>query len=64
MLYFKERYLDTADMMVSRAEAYSAKLRRLGLDERNMGRFGPTKEQLLEALDQMGYTYGLNKRPK
>ena len=64
LLYFKERYLDTADMMVSRAEAYSAKLRRLGLDERNMGRFGPTKEQLLEALDQMGYTYGLNKRPK
>lgn len=64
LLYFKEKFLDANDDCYPKADAFSAKLRKLGLDEKNMGRFGPTKEQLLEALDQMGYTYGLNKRHK
>ena len=64
LLYFKERYVDESHPEREKMDAYSSKLRKLGLDEANMGRFGPTKGQLVQALNQLGYTLNLNKKRK
>ncbi len=48
LLYFKKRFVALDHPKRSEWEAFSEKLRSLGLDE-SMG-FGPTKEQLLELL--------------
>jgi hypothetical protein len=61
LLYFKERLVAKDSPLRADAEAFSRKLERLGLNEQQVGRFGPTKEQLSKALNQMGYSYGLKK---
>ncbi|MDB4298267.1 DNA phosphorothioation-associated putative methyltransferase [bacterium] len=61
LLYFKERLIQKDSPLRAKAEAFSRKLERLGLNEEQVGRFGPTKEQLSSALNQMGYSYGLKK---
>lgn len=61
LLYFKERLLPKDSPLKEKAEAFTRKLSRLGLSEEQVGRFGPTKEQLSKALNQMGYTYGIKK---
>jgi DNA phosphorothioation-associated putative methyltransferase len=61
LLYFKERLIAKDSPLRANAEAFSRKLERLGLNEAQVGRFGPTKEQLSKALNQLGYTYGLKK---
>ena len=61
LLYFKERLLAKDSPLRANAEAFSRKLERLGLNEQQVGRFGPTREQLSKALNQMGYSYGLKK---
>lgn len=61
LLYFKERIVSKDSPLQAKAEAFSRKLAQLGLNEEQVGRFGPTKEQLSKALNQMGYSYGLKK---
>jgi DNA phosphorothioation-associated putative methyltransferase len=61
LLYFKERLVAKDSPLRPKAEAFSRKLERLGLNEAQIGKFGPTKEQLSKALNQMGYSYGLKK---
>lgn len=61
LLYFKERLISADSPLRAKAERFSRKLERLGLNEEQVGRFGPTKEQLTRALNQMGYGYGLKK---
>ena len=61
LLYFKERIISKDSPLRTKAEAFSRKLERLGLNEEQVGRFGPTKEQLSKALNQMGYSYGMKK---
>jgi DNA phosphorothioation-associated putative methyltransferase len=61
LLYFKERLVAKDSPLRADAEAFSRKLERLGLNEQQVGRFGPTKEQLSKALNQMGYSYELKK---
>ena len=61
LLYFKERLLAKDSSLIPKAEKFTRKLERLGLNEEQVGRFGPTKEQLSQALNQMGYSYGLKK---
>jgi DNA phosphorothioation-associated putative methyltransferase len=61
LLYYKERLISKDSLLRAKAEAFSRKLDRLGLNEEQVGRFGPTKEQLSSALNQMGYSYGLEK---
>ncbi|MGJ8723944.1 MAG: DNA phosphorothioation-associated putative methyltransferase [Roseibacillus sp.] len=61
LLYFKERLVAKDSPLRAKAETFSRRLARLGLNEEQVGRFGPTKEQLTKALKQMGYSYGLKK---
>lgn len=61
LLYFKERLVAKDSPLRAKAEAFSRKLERLGLNEAQVGKFGPTKEQLSRALKQMGYSYDLKK---
>ena len=61
LLYFKERFVAKDSPMAPKAKAFARKLERLGLNREQVGRFGPTKEQLSQALNQMGYSYGLKK---
>ena len=61
LLYYKERLVSKDSSLRAKAEAFSRKLERLGLNEEQVGRYGPTKEQLANALKQMGYSYGMKK---
>jgi hypothetical protein len=59
LLYFKERFMaadhpDRGDM-----EKFSAKVRKLGFDEKAIGR-GPSREQLKLILDSQGLNENFN----
>ena len=60
LLYFKERFLPKDHRKRSEMEAFSAKLRKLGLDERSVG-FGPDKASFLAIVEAAGLNTALNK---
>ena len=64
LLYFKERFVEESYPGIEKMRRYSTRLRALGLDEQNMGRYGPSKNKLTLALDQLGYSLSLNKKRK
>lgn len=61
MLFFKERFLPPEYPGRDKMEAYSKRLRKLGLNESNIG-YGPSKEAFQAALNRLNLTWGLNRR--
>jgi len=59
LLYFKERFLPSEHPKRSEMEAFSAKLRKLGLDESSIG-FGPDQQSFRELLLEAGLNEKLN----
>jgi hypothetical protein len=60
LLCFKERFLGPDHPRLAEMQAFSAKLRKLGISEQMAG--GPTKEELVKMLDREGLNENLNKR--
>jgi hypothetical protein len=60
LLYFKERFLSANDPGRIEMEAFSAKLRKLGLSDAAV--LGPTKKGLAELREKAGLNENLNKR--
>jgi DNA phosphorothioation-associated putative methyltransferase len=59
LLYFKERFLAKDHPGRAMMEKFSAKLRKLGFDEKTIG-FGPDKENFLSQVDAAGLNQNLN----
>jgi DNA phosphorothioation-associated putative methyltransferase len=65
ILFFRERFVGPDHPERPKMETFSKKLRKHGFSEDKLGsndRNVPTKEQLSAALDQLGLTWGLNKK--
>lgn len=65
ILFFRERFVGPDHPGRPKMETFSKKLRKHGFSEDKLGsndRNVPTKEQLSAALDQLGLTWGLNKK--
>ena len=60
LLYFKERYVGKDYSGRPAMEKFSAKLRKLGLDEATIG-LGPDKQTFLAALSTLGLNENLNR---
>jgi DNA phosphorothioation-associated putative methyltransferase len=60
LLYFKERLVSREHPRMGEMQAFSAKVRRLGIPEQ--AGFGPTKAELAQMLDRQGLNENLNKK--
>jgi hypothetical protein len=60
ILYFKERFLARHHPQRAKMEAFSAKLRKLGLSDNTL--MGPTKTGFAQLLEQEGLNENLNRR--
>ena len=60
LLYFKERFLSANHPQRAEMEAFSAKVRKLGLSDTAM--LGPTKKGLAELREKAGLNENLNRR--
>lgn len=61
LLYFKERFVAADHPRRTEMEAFSAKVRKLGLDGKTVG-LGPVKRELMAMLAAKGLNENLNKR--
>jgi hypothetical protein len=62
LLYFKERFVGANHPQRAEMEAYSAKLKKLGLSDKNM--LGPTKAEFTKLYEQASLNEKLNPRRK
>lgn len=62
LLYFKERFVSSNHPRRAEMEAFSTKLRKLGLSDTML--MGPTKKAFAEILEKAGLNENLNKRRK
>jgi hypothetical protein len=62
LLYFKERFMGANHPRRAEMEAFSVKLRKLGLSDTEL--MGPTKKGFAEMLEKAGLNENLNKRRK
>lgn len=65
ILFFRERFVGPKHPARTKMESFGKKLRKHGFSEDKLGsndRHVPTKEQLAAALDQLGLTWGLNRK--
>ena len=60
LLYFKERFLSANHPQRAEMEAFSAKVRKLGLSD--MAMLGPTKKGFAELRDKAGLNENLNRK--
>jgi len=60
LLYFKERLLPPDHPRLPEMQAFSAKVRKLGIPDE--GTSGPSKAELMQLLDLHGLNKNLNKR--
>ena len=60
LLFFKERFLGPDHPALARMQAFSGKLRKLGIGEPMAS--GPTKQELAQILDHEGLNENLNKK--
>lgn len=66
ILFFRERFIGGNHPERPKMESFSKKLRKHGFSEAKLGsndRHVPTKEQLSTALDQLGLTWSLTRKP-
>lgn len=62
LLYFKERFLAPNHPQRAAMDAFSSKLKKLGLSDKNM--MGPTKAEFTKLYEQAGFNENLNPRRK
>jgi len=62
LLYFKERFMSANHPRLAEMEAFSVKLRKLGLSDTEL--MGPTKTGFAQMLEKAGLNENLNKRRK
>jgi len=62
LLYFKERFVGAEHPRRAEVEAFSAKLRKLGVSDTEL--MGPTKKGFAEMLSKAGLNENLNRRRK
>lgn len=66
ILFFRERFVGKNHPQREQMERFSGRLRKHGFSEEKLGsndRRVPTKEQLGQALKQLGLTWGLTRKP-